>query len=115
MLRPRVHRTPEKESYFTRLIPCSTPIIRHRATLSNNRPAKTGTVQQIPENNLTFQQNPDVLTCLHTPAQLHVRVAAAGEEDTSDMPESMSTSGALLAQTLHDERPPLFSNMFPHT
>jgi len=75
----------------------------------------TDTVQQVPERKLTFPQISDVLTSLHTPAHLHVRAAAAGKEDTSDMPESMSTSGALLAQTLHDERLPLFSDIFPRT
>jgi len=71
-------------------------------------------VQRGSELKFNIPQNPDVLICLHTPAHLHVRAAAAGEEDTSDMPESMSTSKALLVETLHDERLPLFSGIFPH-
>ena len=75
------HRTPSQDSYHS-VHPSS-------ATGQPSNKSPINPVQQAEEHKLTLTQSPNVQTCLHSPGHLHVRAAAAGERDTSDMPESM--------------------------
>jgi len=62
-----------------------------------------------------LMQNPNALTCLDSAAYRQTCAAAASKRDTSDVPKSMSTSGALLTESLQDERLSLFSNIMLHS